>query len=218
MDVGWSELLLIGIVALIVVGPKDLPRMFAALGRFTAKARSMAREFQRAMDDAARESGVAETAKDLRAMTSKQGLGLDKIEEAARKFESWDPVKAQRPGAKPAAAPGPETAKLAEKRAAEVEARRSAASAVVAKVPDAARHTAPAAAAAAQAREPAAPKPAAAKPAAAKPAVAKATAARPAPAKPAPATPAPAKPASAGPGAGAKPRAPRQAPRKAPDA
>ena len=54
LDIGWSELLVIGVVALIVVGPKDLPVMFRTLGRFTAKARSMAREFQRAMDDAAK--------------------------------------------------------------------------------------------------------------------------------------------------------------------
>ncbi len=52
-DIGWTELLVIGIVALIVVGPKDLPLMFHALGQFTAKARGMAREFQRAMEDAA---------------------------------------------------------------------------------------------------------------------------------------------------------------------
>ncbi|MDE0112845.1 MAG: Sec-independent protein translocase protein TatB, partial [Albidovulum sp.] len=49
-DIGWSELLIIGIVALIVVGPKDLPGMFRALGRFTGKMRGMAREFQRAMN------------------------------------------------------------------------------------------------------------------------------------------------------------------------
>jgi len=130
-DIGWTELMVIGIVALIVVGPQDLPRMFAALGRFTAKARSMGREFQRAMDDAAKETGVGETARDLRNMTSKKNLGLDKIEGAAKKFESWDPSKT---GTKPASAAssakaGSETARLAEQKAAEGEARRAAAAA-----------------------------------------------------------------------------------------
>ncbi|NCW53489.1 MAG: twin-arginine translocase subunit TatB, partial [Rhodobacteraceae bacterium] len=52
-DLGWTELLVIGIVALIVIGPKDLPVMFRKVGQFVGKARGMAREFSRAMDDAA---------------------------------------------------------------------------------------------------------------------------------------------------------------------
>lgn len=59
-DLGWTELLLIGAVALIVVGPKDLPRMLRTLGQYTGKARGMAREFQRSMEDAAREADVAD--------------------------------------------------------------------------------------------------------------------------------------------------------------
>ncbi|MDM7458992.1 MAG: Sec-independent protein translocase protein TatB, partial [Paracoccus sp. (in: a-proteobacteria)] len=43
LDIGWTELLLIGVVALIVVGPRDLPKLFHSLGRITAKARGMAR-------------------------------------------------------------------------------------------------------------------------------------------------------------------------------
>ncbi len=59
-DIGWSELLVLGALALIVVGPKDLPGMLRSLGQIAGKARGMAREFQRTMEDAAREADVAE--------------------------------------------------------------------------------------------------------------------------------------------------------------
>lgn len=109
LDIGWSELMLIGVVALIVVGPRDLPVMFRTLGRFTAKARSMAREFQRAMDDAAKSAGVHDVVNDVQSMTSKKGLGLTALENAATKFEQWNP---NLPGSKPkGASPMPSLAK-----------------------------------------------------------------------------------------------------------
>ena len=58
-DLGWTEMLVIGIVALIVIGPKDLPVMFRTLGQFVGKAKGMAREFSRAMNDAADDAGAA---------------------------------------------------------------------------------------------------------------------------------------------------------------
>ena len=66
-DLGLTELLLIGIVALIVVGPKDLPMLFRKVGQFVGKARGMAREFTRAMDDAADDAGVSDLGKTLKA-------------------------------------------------------------------------------------------------------------------------------------------------------
>ncbi|MCJ8140179.1 Sec-independent protein translocase protein TatB [Falsirhodobacter halotolerans] len=95
-DIGWSELVLIGAIALIVVGPKDLPDMFRQIGRFTSKAKSMAREFSHAMEDAAKESGVHDVAGDLRKIASPKSMGLDTMRNAATKFESWDPLKSSR--------------------------------------------------------------------------------------------------------------------------
>ncbi len=130
MDIGMSELLVIGIVALIVIGPKDLPEMFRQLGRLTAKVRSMAREFNRAMEQAANESGVKDVARDLRAVTNPKSMGLDAVKGAVDKFEKWDPIKnAAKPsnpaavGAKPLVPPPiPATPKPAEPAAAPTEA------------------------------------------------------------------------------------------------
>jgi sec-independent protein translocase protein TatB len=65
-DIGWMELLVIGIVALIVVGPEDLPGMFKKLGQMVGRVRGMAKDFTNAMNDAADGSGMTEMTKDLR--------------------------------------------------------------------------------------------------------------------------------------------------------
>ena len=93
MDLSWAELMVVGIVALIVIGPKDLPGMFRELGRFTAKLRAMGREFSRAMEQAAKESGIKDVAEDLKKATSAKAMGLDAVKSAADKFEKWDPLK-----------------------------------------------------------------------------------------------------------------------------
>ena len=108
-DLGWSELLVIGIVALIVVGPKDLPVMFRKLGEFTGKARRMAREFQNAMNDAARESGVDEVSSDLRKIANPKKYGVDAIKDATKDLTRWEPDETT----------GPNTRALSEKREAQ---------------------------------------------------------------------------------------------------
>jgi sec-independent protein translocase protein TatB len=126
-DVGWTELLVIGIVALIVVGPRDLPGMFRALGRFTAKARSLGREFQRAMEAAADESGVKDVAKDLRAAADPKKMGLDALNDAAKRFEAWDPKRQPaKPAAGAAAAAAPQPAAAAAPAPSEAEAQAPA--------------------------------------------------------------------------------------------
>ena len=65
-DIGMMEMLVIGIVALIVVGPKDLPKMFRKLGQITGRVRGMAKEFSTAMNEAADETGMTQMNRDLR--------------------------------------------------------------------------------------------------------------------------------------------------------
>lgn len=65
---GFLELILIAVVALIVVGPKDLPRMMRQAGRMAAKAKSMAAEFTAAFDQMARETEMEELRKEIDAL------------------------------------------------------------------------------------------------------------------------------------------------------
>lgn len=108
-DLGWTELLVIGIVALIVVGPKDLPVLFRNVGRWVGKMRGMAREFSRAMNEAADDAGVGEMSKTLRSATNPLGTAMDGVKDAARDLtKGLDPTKYD---------PDSETGKLAAKRA-----------------------------------------------------------------------------------------------------
>jgi sec-independent protein translocase protein TatB len=130
-DIGWTELLIIGVVALIVVGPKDLPVMFRTLGRFTGRLRGMAREFSRAMDDAADQAGAKDLARDLRAMSNprsaatqsfKKAAGLDELEKS---FDlDSDDVDDEGARDSTSRSHGAHTKALAEKRAAEAKALR----------------------------------------------------------------------------------------------
>ncbi|AKI00482.1 twin arginine-targeting protein translocase TatB [Hoeflea sp. IMCC20628] len=62
-DIGWPELLVVAIVLIIVVGPKDLPPMLRAFGRTTKKLKSMANEFRGQFDDALREAELGDVKK-----------------------------------------------------------------------------------------------------------------------------------------------------------
>jgi sec-independent protein translocase protein TatB len=150
LDIGWSELLVIGIVALIVVGPKDLPVMFRRLGEFTGRMRRMARDFQRAMNDAADEAGMSDVQRDLRNIANPKKMGMDAFKEATDDLKAWTPDDKT----------GPATRKLAEERA---EAKRKVSDAMAAaaerKAAREAGEAGAAAAAAPEAPETAAPEP-----------------------------------------------------------
>lgn len=64
-DIGWTEMLVIGVVAIVVVGPKDLPRLMRTVGGIVTKMRRMAGDFQKQFNDAIRESELAEVQKEV---------------------------------------------------------------------------------------------------------------------------------------------------------
>jgi sec-independent protein translocase protein TatB len=72
-DIGWGELVVIGIVALIAIGPKELPTVLRTLGQFMGKVRRMASEFQGQFQEAMREAEMADLkkqAEDLKSSVS----------------------------------------------------------------------------------------------------------------------------------------------------
>lgn len=86
-DIGWSELVIIGVVALIIVGPKDLPMMFRKVGEFVGRMRAMAGDFRRAMDQAADESGVKDIADSVKqAADLKNDLSMDGLNESVKDY------------------------------------------------------------------------------------------------------------------------------------
>lgn len=71
-DIGGTELLVIAAVALIVVGPKDLPALLRKLGQFVGRMRGMASEFRASFDEMARQSELDELRREVQAMRSGQ--------------------------------------------------------------------------------------------------------------------------------------------------
>ncbi|MEJ1159439.1 Sec-independent protein translocase protein TatB [Prosthecomicrobium sp. N25] len=70
LDVGWSELLIIGVVALVVVGPKDLPKLLRLAGQWMGKIRRMAAEFQGQVNEAIREAELEDVKKSVEDLKS----------------------------------------------------------------------------------------------------------------------------------------------------
>jgi sec-independent protein translocase protein TatB len=72
LDFSWSHILIVLIVALVVVGPKDLPRLMRIAGKWMRKARQTIGQFRKGFDDMARESELDELRKEIKSMRNEQ--------------------------------------------------------------------------------------------------------------------------------------------------
>ncbi|MDJ0514075.1 MAG: Sec-independent protein translocase protein TatB [Methyloceanibacter sp.] len=77
LDIGWTELLVVAIVAIVVVGPKDLPKLMRTVGFYVGKARRAAADFQRQFNEAVAESEAEEVRKNLEAIKANMGPAPD---------------------------------------------------------------------------------------------------------------------------------------------
>lgn len=69
-EIGWTEMLVIAVVMIVVVGPKDLPKMLRAFGKTTAKLRSMAGDFQKQFNEALKEAELDDVKKSVESLKS----------------------------------------------------------------------------------------------------------------------------------------------------
>ena len=107
-EIGWGELLVIGIVALIAIGPKELPGVLRMVGQWMGKARRMANEFQDQFREAMREAEMTDLKKQVDEMTSTASsfTNFDPLESARQEIES---VVGDQPASAPSAEPAPTT-------------------------------------------------------------------------------------------------------------
>ncbi len=81
-DISWTEFLLIGIVALVFIGPKELPGVMRTLGQYTRKIRGMAADFQNQFQEAMREAEMTDLKKS--------------VDDLASDIKNYDPLKSAR--------------------------------------------------------------------------------------------------------------------------
>ena len=113
-DLSWSHILLVVVVALVVVGPKDLPKLMRTVGRWLGKARSMADQFRKSFDEMTRQAELDELRAEIEALrTSRPLAGVEQDlsksilpdEFAPKPTPSTPPPAAAEAGARPAAEP-----------------------------------------------------------------------------------------------------------------
>src|ERR1700733_518639 len=104
-DIGWSEFVVIGVVALIVIGPKELPSVLRTVGQWTTKIRRMAGEFQSQFQEAMREAEMADLKKEVdnlndaaKGFSTSLATHLDPLDTSER--TKWEPQQDSSIGAK----------------------------------------------------------------------------------------------------------------------
>jgi sec-independent protein translocase protein TatB len=123
-DLGWGKIIIIAVIALVVIGPKELPAVLRTVGQWMGKIRRMAAEFQGQFQEAMREAEMADLKKSIDAITDATrgiGSGLDPISSVSKDIESAfaDKPEATTPATppvagEPAAAPTTEPSVAAE--------------------------------------------------------------------------------------------------------
>jgi sec-independent protein translocase protein TatB len=117
-DIGWSELLVIAVVAIVVVGPKDLPKLMRGFGHYAGKLRRAAGDFQRQFEEAMRESEVDEVRKAIESVKAEPldlTAPIDQPVMLPKPAASAKPKSVAKPPAKPPRKRGPANAKSSAK-------------------------------------------------------------------------------------------------------
>lgn len=92
-DIGWTELAVIALIALVVIGPKDLPKAMRTVGQYARKLRGMAREFQSGLDELAREAELDDAKKAIQSISNPKKTFSDAIDptgEVAKEMRDLD--------------------------------------------------------------------------------------------------------------------------------
>ncbi len=112
--IGYTELFVIAVVAVIVIGPKDLPKVLRTFGKTMAKMRGMAREFQGQVDIAMKDAGMDGIQKDLQSLKSGVSAAMNPVQTALSGAATslMDEPKKSLPASAPAEAPAPMMASL----------------------------------------------------------------------------------------------------------
>lgn len=107
-DIGWGELLVVGVVALLVVGPKELPALLRTIGRYVGVIKRQANEFRAQFDEAMRETELDQLRRDVASLKSETESTLRNAEQSVQseiadaRNELDDVAAAAKPEAKPA--------------------------------------------------------------------------------------------------------------------